>query len=184
MTEEEMEQAMEEEGMRLATLRAEEAATATTETAAAANAAALEAAAIVMTILETATATESVARGKRRNKMCASAAVGHCRVINGTINDTVETRCMQCEELLHGVNCAHSWEDLDEYTCWKPKCRGKHAKKELSDFFDKRGNDAYVCRNIRVSQKMLEEKEKRRRKTTKKKPTQSMTENATPITHT
>lgn len=94
MTKEATENAAEEEGLRLATLREEKAAEVTVETATAANAAVATAAAIVTTIFKSpatteGTATTGVARRLQRNNKCASEAAGRCVVANGTTDDTV-----------------------------------------------------------------------------------------------
>ena len=90
-------------------------------------------------------------------------------MINGTINDTVETRCMQYEELLHGLRWAHTREDLDEYTCWKPECRVKHAKKELSDRLVGDEMLHVYTETSQSAKQVLAEKEKKKKKDNEKK---------------
>ena len=126
-----MENLSEEEGLRVATIRAENANEATTVTAEAATAAA-SAAATVATIMikegiEGTTGTDTIAAsGLRRNKKCASAAVGKCEVNDGTIDGTVMIRYTHCIELMQV-------ESRDDYTCYKPECIGKRLELEATN---------------------------------------------------
>ena len=52
---------------------------------------------------------------------------------NGTIDETVMIRCTHCKELLHGLLCAHTREDLDDYTCYKPECIRKSMELETTN---------------------------------------------------
>ena len=143
----------EEEGLRVATIRAENAKEATTRTAAAA-AAAVAAATVVEIMmkdgLEETTETESETRtaaasGLRRNKMCVSAAVDKCGVNDGTINGTIVIRCTKCDELMHGQSCAHTVEGRDDYTCYKPECILKRLElEETNQLVTKEMNWAYA----------------------------------------
>ena len=162
----------EEEGLRVATIRAENVKEATTVTAAAAAAAATVADIMMQEGLEgtTGTGTEA-ASGLRRNKRCASAAVNKCGVNNGTIDGTVMIRRTNCKELMHGCSCAHTIEGRDDYTCYKPGCIGKRLELEATNHLvTKKMNWAFsdAFKNVKEllteeTKKKKEEEEKRAR---------------------
>ena len=90
-------------------------------------------------------------------------------VINGTIDDTVETQCIHCKELLHGAQCMHSREDWNDFTCWKPGYIGKHTKSELSDRLVNKEMSRVYAETFETAKQLLAEKEKKKKEDEQKR---------------
>ena len=114
--------------------------------------------------LEKTTETESIASGLRRNKIYASAAVKKCGVNDVTINGTVIIKCTQCKELIHGRLCAHTVEDRDDSTYYKPECVIKRVElEEMNQLLTKEMDWVYAesFKNAKelLTEKMIQKKE-------------------------